>query len=370
MTSYNSMAEKLDEYFHGLLSAGRIPGCGLKVRKDGELIYDKCCGFSDLQNHLAVTDETIYRLASMTKPITAVAVMRLVEEGKISLDDSLLDYFPNYPEDKRKVTVRHLLNHCSGLGQGEIGNAYFFQNAIPGESLQERIEHMGDMPFDFAPGESAAYSAVVGFEILGRIIEIASDMNLEEYLQKTILRPLGMTDTSFYLPESKAERLSPIYESVDGQLNRLDPSETPDLSFLSLITGTPHYHSGSGGLYGTLRDYDRFTDMLAHKGELCGVRILKEDSVKLLHTPRQLTKAALAPGAVWGLGFLIFEEPDMKMFFAAPGTYTWSGAFGTHMFINENRGICATYMVSMIDLGGARSPISRQIEKIIFEQTP
>lgn len=366
MASYDILTQKLDETFKQLLEAGRIPGCGLKVRKDGELIYDKCFGFADLQSRLPVTENTVFPLASMTKPVIAVAVMRLVEDGKLSLDDTLLDFFPEYPEEKRCVTVRHLLNHCSGLGQGDAGDDYFFEHAVAGESLEERINRLGDMPFDFAPGESAQYSPVVGFEILGRIIEIASGMSLANYLQQTIFDPLEMTETGFFQPET--DDLAAIYHSENGHLEKVNIDQSPELAFFSLIAANPHYYSGSGGLYSTLSDYDRFTDMLAHRGELHGRRIIRQESVKLLHTPRQLTNAEFVPGAVWGLGYLIFDHPDGKTFFAAPGTYFWSGAFGTHMFVNEERGVCATFMVSMDDLGGGRSPISRQIEKIVFEQ--
>ena len=358
------MASLLDEYFEGLLTSKRIPGCGLKVRKNGELIYDKCFGVADLDSGLKVSEDTIFFLASMTKPVVAVAAMMLVEQGKLVLDDDLLKFFPSYPEDKKTVTVRHLLNHCSGLGQGKAGNMYFAMNARPGDSLAERIERMGAMPFDYAPGESAEYSPVVGFEILGRILEIASGQRLEDLLRETIFRPLGMDDTSFFIPAEKMNRIAKIYNSVDGSLSEFSGQMNP---LQRLTQSNPNYCSGCGGLKGTLKDYDRFTTMLAHGGMLDGVRIISEESLKLMRTPRQLTKAERFPGLVWGLGVLIFENPEKMHVHVAPGTFGWSGAFGTHMFISPETGLSATYMVSMGDLGGAGSPISRQIEKIVFD---
>ena len=131
MKSIKDMSLKLDQFFISLLDSKRIPGCGLKVRKDGDLIYDKCFGLADIESDLPVDDFTVFSMASLTKLVTAVTAMRLVEEGRLSLDDDLLKFFPSYPEEKRAVTVRHLLNHCSGLGQGPAGNAFFDKNAFP-----------------------------------------------------------------------------------------------------------------------------------------------------------------------------------------------------------------------------------------------
>ena len=364
MKNIHDMTEKLNAYFLGLLDSNRIPGCGLKVRKDGELIYSECFGLADLDSHLTMDDRTVFHMASLTKLATAVTAMRLGEESALSLDDDLLKFFPSYPDDKKAITVRHLLNHCSGLGQGAKGNAYFDENSLPGESLAERIEKMGNMPFDFKPGESAAYSPVVGFEILGRILEIASGKRLEDLMQELIFRPLGMADTSFYLHGDMASRLASIYNSVEGTLVKLDVDSFP---VFSLTKSIEHYNSGSGGLFSTLYDYDRFTHMLFNGGELDGTRIITEDSLKLMRTTHQLTAAnAYMSGLAWGLGFLVFEDPAAAHIAVAPGTFGWSGAFGTHLFVNTETGLCATYMVSMGDLGGGASPISREIERIVF----
>ena len=130
------MKERLDAYFAQLLESKRIPGCGLKVRKDGQPVYDRYVGVADLESGLAVADNTLFALASMTKPITAVAVMKLFEAGMLSLDDDLLKFFPHYPEEKRAVTVRHLLSHCSGLGQTGKGAASCFQSWVRSKLMQ------------------------------------------------------------------------------------------------------------------------------------------------------------------------------------------------------------------------------------------
>lgn len=357
------ITESLDSYFDHLLVSKRIPGCGLKVRKDGQLIYDRCFGLADLENSLPVSDDTLFALASMTKPITAVAAMRLVEDKKLSLDDCLLKYFPHYPTEKQSVTVRHLLNHCSGLGQGPASNQYFIDHAFPDDSLADRINRLQDIPFDYQPGESAQYSPVVGFEILSRIIELAADMPLEEYMAAEIFRPLGMRDTGFCPGSENRSRTAKIYNSIAGQLVPASMNNP----LLATIFSNECYHAGCGGLFGTLQDYDRFTTMLASNGQLDGIRILKESSLIQMRTPRQLTAATHRPGLPWGLGMMVFEEPEKSNFCVAPGTFGWSGAFGTHMFVSPSTGLSATFMINMGDLNGALSPISRQIEKIVFQ---
>lgn len=357
------MEKELNSYFQELLDTKRIPGCALRVRRHGELIYDRCFGVYDLAKAEPVTENTVYRLASMTKLITAAAVMKLVEDGVLSLNDNLVKFFPDYPEEKKRVRIRHLLNHSSSLGTpGGKGEAYLMEYFRPGVTLEERITDWAQMPFDCELGETAKYSAVVNFDTLGRIIEVASGMSCEEYYRKAILDPLGMKDTSFNLREDMAERLAAVYNSKDGVL-----TEAPEVAMIDALTKpSPSYQSGSGGLYSTLADYDRFTTMLAGGGILDGVRILKEETLRLMRTPRQITDEETMPGCPWGLGFMIFEHPERSGIFVAPGTYGWSGAFGTHMFVNEETGLSATFMVSMADLGGADSPISRQIEKIVF----
>ncbi len=357
------MTALLDEYFCSLLDTNRIAGCGLMVRKQGKLIYDKSYGVSDVENSVRTSKRTIYKLASMTKPITAAAVMILRDQKLLSLDNDLLCFFPNFPLNKKTVTVRHLLNHCSGLGQGQLGKEFYILSAKPEDSLKDRTERLGTMPFDYVPGESAAYSPMVGFDILGRIIEIVSGQRLGEFIDEKIFQPLGMTDTSFYVPDEKLSRLAKVYNSINGSLVYFSDDQDP----VSMITtNNPLYDAGCGGLKGTLSDYDRFTTMLANGGELDGVRVISEESVELMHTTRQITDAERCPGLRWGLGVMVFEHPERSQINVKPGTFGWSGAYGTHMFINMDLGLSCTFMTSMGDLGGSGSPISRQIERIVF----
>lgn len=359
----NETIYELESYFNDLIAAKRIPGCGLKLRKDGEMIYNKCLGMADLENGIELKENTIFRMCSMTKLLIAAAIMKLVEEGKISLNDNLLKFFPEYPEEKKRVRVRHLLNHSSSLGQLDPSNEFFYKTLDPQESLESRVNKWADMPFDCEIGESAAYSAVVNFDILGRIIEVVTGEGLDAWLKKNIFEPLGMKDTTYFLNEDQKARKAACYHSEDGKLI-LIPEGNP---FFASISSDYGYCSGAAGIFSTLYDYDRFTTMLANGGELDGIRIISEESLKLMRTPRQITDEECQPGCPWGLGFMIFEHPEKSDIKVASGTFGWSGALGTHMFVDPVNGISATFMVSMDDLNGAGSFISRDIEKIIME---
>ena len=358
------LEKRMDDMLNKLIQSNRIPGCGLKVRKNGELVYDKCLGLYDVEKEKAVTERTIYRMASMTKLIIAVSIMHLTEEGVLSLNDNLVKFFPHYPEEKKRVRIRHLLNHSSSLGQLQPRNDFYDQNFAPEDLLEERVDKWADMPFDCELGESADYGAIVNFDILGRIIEIVTGENLDAWLKKNIFHPLGMMDTGYFLTEEQKIRKAPIYISTDGK--RVLPFDNDPL--IQAVTSDFGYCSGAGGIFSTLYDYDRFTTMLVNGGKLDDVRIISEKSLDLMRTPNQITDKECRPGCPWGLGFMVFIHPEKANMDVAPGTFGWSGAFGTHMFVQKEMGISATFVVSMGDLQGAESFISRNIEKIVFEE--
>lgn len=353
---------QMKEMLSELIEMQRIAGAALRIRKDGEIVFDECLGYANREKGEPIREKTIFPLASMTKLIIAVGVMKLVEEGKLSLNDNLVKFFPNYPEEKKRVRIRHLLNHSSSLGQGEKSMLYDSQIWNPKATLEEYIDKLGEMPFDCELGESADYCTSVNFDILGRIIEIASGQELEEWLKDHIFHPLGMCDTTFFPTEEQKGRMAVLYEQKDGELVVHDRSN----SMFARIFDS-EYASGAGGLYGTLHDYDLFTTMLCAGGEYEGRRIITENTLDLMRTPRQITDVEWMPGLPWGLGFRIFEHPEKTGKKVAPGTFGWSGAMGTHMFVHREMGICATFMVCQADLMGGASFISREIEKITFE---
>lgn len=355
--------EKMTAMLEELISQNRISGAGLIVRKNGKEVYHQCLGYADIEKQVPVKDDTVYRIASMSKLLVAVAIMMLVEEGAVSLEDDLLKFFPQYPEEKRQVQVRHLLNHSSALGQSEISNHYAESVWDIRDSLKERVDKWDKMPLDGAVGESAAYSAVVNYDILGRIIEVVSGKSLETFLQEKIWEPLGMRDTTFFPTEEQLQRKAAIYESIDGKLIRQDEN----VPFIQMVSSEYGCCCGSAGIFSTLQDYDRFTTMLVNGGKWGNIRIIKEETLNMMITPRQVTNAEPIPGCPWGLGFMVFEHPEKGNIPVADGTFGWSGTFGTHMFVHRELGISATFMVSMGDLNGADSFISRNIERIVFD---
>lgn len=350
---------KLTETLEELVRDAVVPGCALRVRKGGRVVYEGCSGYADIESRIPVTIDTVYRMCSMTKLVTAVAAMQLVESGVLSLDDGLLHFFPDFPEDKAPITLRHLLCHSCGMGQGEISMQYYHEHRSLNETLAQRIEKWADMPLDYPIGTSAAYNPNVAFDLVGRIIEIASGQNLRIFIAENITIPLGMKDSCFEVPRDKSSRWAKLYEKKEGHLVPADD----DVAVQQADHG---YNQGCGGLYSTLQDYDRFTTMLYHGGCLDGKQIIREDTLQLMRTPEQITNDSLRPGQKWGLGFLVFLEPERTGRALGKGTFGWSGSYGTHMYIDPENDLCMTFMTGRKDIGGADSPASLAVEQVIY----
>lgn len=350
------LTETLDE----LVEKHIVPGCALRVRKNGEIVYDGCSGYADMENRIPVTPDTIYRMCSMTKLVTAVAVMQLVERGKISLDDSIIQFFPRFRRDKSQITIRHLLCHSCGMGQGKKSMQYYNSHISLDETLEERIEKWADMPLDCPIGSSASYNPNVAFDLAGRVVEIVSGQDLRRYIAEQITGPLDMPDSSFEVPRNEGTRWAKLYEKRGTALVRTDDS-------IAIQQADHGYNQGCGGLYSTLRDYDRFTTMLYCGGTLDGHQILDRDTLWQMRTPGQVTEDSLRPGQKWGLGFLIFQHPEWTGRTLGQNTFGWSGSYGTHMYIDPENDLSVTFMTGRKDIGGADSPASLTIEKAVYK---
>lgn len=380
------------------VSASVIAGGAVSVQTNGKITERAFSGWADLHERRPITEDTVFRLASMTKPVIAVAVMQLVENGVLDLDDRISRFIPEFehttvrdlglpfemnfmdPRDpdvralieearsrsqpvpaEREITVRDLLTHSSGRGQG-AGSACLVEEAIyRSTTLAERVAAFAAIDADFQPGASAGYSALVGFDILGRIIEVVSGDDLETALRANLFEPLGMIDASFAPDAAQRARLAHVYERGD---------EGPLLAATSnilhrLIDGSPGVCSGSAGLFGTLTDYERFVRMLRSGGELDGVRVLLEESVTSLFSEEADARHSFLLGMRWGLGVVVVtgEHPSR-----AVGSWGWSGAFGTHFYIDPANGQEVVIMVSQADIGGAASPLSAAVEMTLLRQ--
>jgi CubicO group peptidase (beta-lactamase class C family) len=387
-------AEMITQRMNEYVSDGEIAGAALIVRKSGEIVYQNKWGFSNIETKMPVEYDAIYRMMSMTKPVTAVAVMMLVEQGKLSLDDPVVKYIPsfagcrvvderfegyvlkcaiwNYITVKcgginsvplvRDFTIRDLLSHAAGLEEGVIGVMASKANEGISDNLEERMERYADAMLDFQPGTATGYSAFAGFDVLARIVEIAGGQTFDVFLKEHIFIPLGMTDAAFRLSGEQESRLVQNYKRVDGKL--VNVTGTDD-DICGKIT-SDRLWSGSAGLYCTIGDYDRFGQMLANGGTLDGVQILKPESVALMHTEAQQKHLEFEAGSVWGLGVMIRQRPEQSGSFACTGTYGWSGMYGTHFFICPEENIEVVFVTNRPGIGGEVSPISRKVEELAF----
>ena len=324
-------AQKLDTLkpaLQKLVDDGKIPGAVALVARHGKVAFVTSVGYRDLAAKTPMTEDTIFAIASMSKPITCVAVMTLVEQGKLGLDDPVAKYLPELKDlrvlgdakddqgdtiatvpAKRPVTVRDLLSHTSGFSYGgfmsnnaRLDRTYMVAGAIGrrARTIAELVERLGKVALAHQPGEGWTYG--FSHDVLGRLIEVVSGQGFDAYLQDHIFKPLDMHDTTFLVPESKRDRLATIYRAdAAGKL-----SEVPK------NYGSATYFSGGGGLFSTVRDYTRFAQMLGNGGELEGTRILKSETIDQM-TTNQIGKHFALGVMKYGLGFgLVQTAPRVR----------------------------------------------------------
>ena len=320
--------EKLQKY----IDDDKLAGISAMVVKNNETVLKRNFGYADIENQKPIEDHTIFRIYSMTKPITAAALMTLYDEGKFQLDDEVSKYIPEFentlvynPESKKlepqvnKMTIRHLLTHTSGLTYGWDQNAHvdslYRATGASGwdASLAEKVKILAGIPLKHQPGTTWEYS--VSIDVAGYICEVLSGMPLDEFVKTRILDPLKMKDSGFYVPESKQSRFAVLY-NLD-QNGKLKGADNPNDNFKT----NPVLFSGGGGMVSTIDDYSRFGRMLINGGELDGTRVLKEATVKMIMTNQLPEGVDYENGNYYGLGGSV--EPET-------GRYGWSGAASTH----------------------------------------
>ena len=376
-----------------------LAGGALLVRRDEEVLYENTFGYSNIAARQAIARDSLYRLMSMTKPITAVAVMQLAEQGKIELDAPLNRYLHGFTamrvvDDKRyayhegmnalsllpglltfrlkaprtvpaerDITIRDLLCHASGLEQGIYGLISMKLDKSKRESLAALEQKYSTMPLDFQPGKGGGYSPLAGFDLLARVVEVVSGLPFDAYLQQNLFDPLGMQDTAFRLDDAQTARLVHVYKREKNRLRDVtDTAEDMD----SLLKRGENYTAGCGGLFSTLHDYDRFAYMLLNSGEVDGVRVLQPETVRLMGRQGSPDYPDPDPGCAWGLGMKIRKDPQKAKSACTADTFGWSGAFGTHFFVSPKDHLSAVWMMNRSDIDGAGSYISKKIEELVF----
>ena len=354
-------ATALSTFLKSATDRGDVPGVVVAVVDKNGVLYNEAFGKSSTLRNTPMTKDTIFNMASMTKPITSTAIMILVDEGKLKLDDEVAKYLPKWKDPqviskfneadasfetrpaKRQITIRHLLTHTSGIGYG-------FSSPMLTKIMEKTKKSEMDSPLLFDPGESWAYGAST--RVLGLVVEAVSGQKIDAYLQARILGPLGMNDTSYLVPTTKYSRVVAVNaRNASGKFE-----ERPMPATL------PATVQGDGGLYGTASDYGLFLRMLLNRGTLNGKRILSEQSAKLMLEPatgtvvvkeQQSANPSLSRnfpvGAgkdKWGLGFQLAAEklPNRR----SPGSGTWAGIFNTHFFIDPSRELGVVVMMQTL----------------------
>lgn len=375
-----------------------MPGGALIVRKNDAIVYDGKWGYANLDTRTPVQDDTIYRMASMTKCVIGVAVMQLVEQGLMHLDDPVSRFIPAFRNLRvandplyqkysppnilfsflflrmdrlktvaanREVTIRDLLSHASGLEQGVVGMVGMLKFRSRKDTLQQRVDRYTRFVLDFQPGTSTSYSPCASFDTLGYILELVSGVKVGEHLKKAVFEPLEMSDATFHPNAEQALRVAPIYKRRGKSL--IDVTGTrSDVDFLICRGTEDDYVAGSGGLYCTVKDYEHLARMLCSEGVYNGRQFLKPETVRLMHTEAQQQHLEPEPGFTWGLSVKIRQDPERGRSPATAGTYGWSGAPGTHFFVSPADKLEAVFATSRSDLGGASSYISRKAEELVF----
>ncbi|MEM9668572.1 MAG: serine hydrolase domain-containing protein [Pseudomonadota bacterium] len=360
---------------------GHIYGVATRLVQGGDVISDYRTGVIKLETGTPIAEDTIYRIYSMTKPITGVAMMMLWEDGAFSLDDPVTDYVPEFAglrvmngvnEDgtpvlvdlERPPTMRELMSHTAGFAYGLMGDdpansAFREQKILAAPDLETFIDLVADVPLLFQPGEAWAYSAAV--DIQGHIVEKLSGQSFGEFLETRMFAPLGMTDTAFSVGPENYGRFSEVYdrEPVHGVLV---PLPYPEVQF---TPETVAFESGGGGLTSTMNDYTRFCQMLLNSGTLDGVQILKPETVKLMRTNILEGDISLSsdgsnqgqtrPGIGFGLDFGVVTDAEAVGTPYGEGTYFWGGAAGTWFWIDPEHDL---FFIGMIQTFDRQGPIS------------
>ncbi|HYE89064.1 MAG TPA: serine hydrolase domain-containing protein [Vicinamibacterales bacterium] len=364
--------DRLHAAMKGFVDRKEVSGIVTLVAREGKTVDLHAVGLADVENNVPMRTDAIFRIASMTKPVTSVAIMMLFEENKLFLTDPVTKFIPAFKgvqvlEDgksvpaRRAITVRDLLTHKSGitygfLNGGVVGSSYRKNGVIDGlttttMTLEENINRLGAEPLVAQPGSAFNYS--LSTDVLGRIVEVASGQPLNVFFKERIFKPLKMNDTDFSVPESKWPRFVTVY-SPDGK-GGIRPMTDPEsfgnahFSPWAYYKEGKTYFSGGAGLTSTASDYARFATMLLNGGGLEGARLLSPKTIEMMtlsHTS-ELTPPLplLGPGVNFGLGFRVVTELASTQTLGSNGLYGWSGIYGTNFWVDPSEKLVAVVMV-------------------------
>ena len=343
------------------MDLGDITGAVMLVARKGKVAYVDVQGVMDLESKKPVTRDTVFRLASMTKPVIGTAIMMMLEEGKLRVDDPVSKYIPEFRNMKvavetepggatskppkfytipaaREVTIKDLLTHTSGLVSGPIGISDAAKNPRkPTDTLADYVPRLAATTLEFQPGSRWTYSPGAGFDTLGRIVEVVSGIPLDRFLAQRVFGPLEMKETGFFPTEAQMPRLITSYRKDEKGLVKNQQQ---------INAAGKVYFSGGGGLVSTVDDYARFAQMLANGGELDGQRLLSPRTVKLMASPHvQSTLPGRRAGEGYGLSVRVVQDAVAGNHRVSDGAFGWSGAFGTHFWVDQKEDLIAIMMI-------------------------
>jgi CubicO group peptidase (beta-lactamase class C family) len=374
---------RIPRFVEAQVAAGDLPGGLTLIWRKGRLAHQSLVGMTDIARRTAMRDDAIFRLYSMTKPVTAVAILMLLEDGRIALEDPVAKFIPGFADLKpqtRPMTVLDLLRHTAGLTYG-----FHNRTAIDAKYRELRVAEMDTegglpamiaqlqtLPLEYAPGAHWIYS--VASDVLGHVVAVVSGRSFADFVRAEILAPLKMTDTDFVVPESKRDRFASCYWLVEGKLELYAPY--PNEKYFT----PPKLESGGGGLAGTAQDYLRFARMLLNKGELDGARLLSPKTVALM-TANQLPDgkevADLSPsgdaftesgyrGIGFGLGVGITLDPARTGIPGTAGEFTWGGMASTTFFVDPKEEMAVVFMTQAIVDTPRRVRFRRDLRTLVY----
>ena len=376
---------RIDSLLDGAVADSSIAGAVALVLRDGKVMYERAVGYADRASNRRMTSDAIFRIASQTKALTSVAILSLVEQGKLTLDDRVSRYIPSFANTtvliagtsaavpaKRQITIRDLLTHSSGASYGtdaHVADLYRAKDLGPAagwgwyfadktEPICTSMDRLGTLPFVQQPGEAFVYG--YNTDILGCVVERVSGMSLDEFFRTRITAPLKMTDTHFYLPDGKRARFTTVYMSdslrhtvraPDGARGQGHYADGPRVSF-----------SGGAGLVSTARDYARFLQMMLNGGALDGARVLAPRTVEVM-TSNQSAARYATDGRGFGLGFATTDRMGADGF-KSVGAYGWGGAYGSNYTVDPKERLVIVFMMQQLPNS---SDVSSRFMNLVYQ---
>jgi CubicO group peptidase (beta-lactamase class C family) len=383
------------------VDAGRYPGTQLLIYRRGEIVHNTVQGFADVERKVPLRDDTIFRIYSMTKPITSVAFMMLFEEGRVALDEPVHKYIPEWKNlgvfaagsapafatrpPSRPMLIVDLLRHTSGLTYGfqqrsNVDAAYRDRKITNTGTLETMIEDLSKIPLEFSPGEAWNYS--VSTDVIGYLVGKISGVPFEQFLKERIFDPLGMNDTGFYVPPDKAHRFAACYSADPPDRVSFVAADRKAALYLQDDPATspflkpPSFISGGGGLCSTAVDYLGFCRALINGGEAGGVRLLAPKTIKLMttnHLPggsdlpsmsRSMFSEATYNGIGFGLGFAVTMDPAKTLLPGSAGEYNWGGAASTSFWVDPAEQLIAIFMTQLMP--SSAYPVRRELRTLVY----